>query len=281
MARATSTELRIRFRELIAGPELTVIPGAYDALSARAIARAGFCAVGAGGYAAIGSMLAEDDGGQSNMRDYADHYSRLANAVDIPVYVDADTGFGGPRNVAHMIRAFENAGVAGLFISDQSFPNRCGYMEGKSVVPVGEMLDKLKAALDARRDSKLFIGSRTDVCSLEGLSAAIDRCQRFLEVGVDMAKPQGADTPAEIERVMAEVPCPHFATLSNAALSNTSDLADLRQLHVAAVTLPSLTLFAAAKGVTDALEILRRNDSVKSTAGAVMATERYYSLVGR
>src|SRR5262245_41134968 len=122
---------RKKLRAIMAGKRLVLMPGAYDALSARIIESQGFEALVAGGYAGIGSMLAQADMGQSNMRDYADHYGRICAAVELPVYVDADTGFGGVNNVRQMVRAFEAAGVAGLFISDQVFPNRCGYLPGK------------------------------------------------------------------------------------------------------------------------------------------------------
>ena len=112
-------------------------------------------------------MLAQADMGQSNMRDYADHYGRICDAVQIPVYVDADTGFGGVNNVRQMVRAFEDAGVAGLFISDQVFPNRCGYLPGKQIIPAEQMLAKVKAALDARRDPDLFIAARTDAAGVD------------------------------------------------------------------------------------------------------------------
>ena len=151
-------------------------------------------------------MLAQPDMGQSNMRDYADHYARICAAVDIPVYVDADTGFGGVNNVRQMVRAFEAAGVAGVFISDQVFPNRCGYLPGKQVIPVEQMLAKVKAALDARRDPDFFIAARTDAAGVEGLNAAIERCQLFMEAGADMAKPMGVDAIDDIKRVMREVP---------------------------------------------------------------------------
>src|SRR5689334_24827990 len=193
---------RQKLRDLIAAPRLTVLPGAYDALSARIIEREGFDAILAGGYAANGAMLAQADMGQSNMRDYADHYARICAAVELPVYVDADTGFGGVNNVRQMVRAFEAAGVAGLFISDQVFPNRCGYLPGKQIVPVEQMLAKVKAALDARRDPDLFIAARTDAASVEGLDEAIGRCQLFMEAGADMAKPMGFDTIPEIKRAL-------------------------------------------------------------------------------
>src|SRR5918996_6494539 len=170
-----------RFRELLAGPDFLVIPGAYDALSARLIEATGFPAIAAGGYTAVGTMLAQPDMGQSNMRDYADHYGRICAAVSLPVYVDADTGFGGVNNVRQMVRAFEAAGVAGFFLSDQVFPNRCGYLPGKQVVPVEQMVAKLKAALDARRDPDLFIAARTDAAGVTSAEDAIARCQLFME----------------------------------------------------------------------------------------------------
>jgi 2-methylisocitrate lyase-like PEP mutase family enzyme len=114
--------VRKKLREIMGGKRLVLMPGAYDGLSARIMEAEGFEAICAGGYAAIGSMLAQADMGQSNMRDYADHYARICGAVDLPVYVDADTGFGEVNNVRQMIRAFEAAGVAGVFISDQVLP---------------------------------------------------------------------------------------------------------------------------------------------------------------
>src|SRR6202046_5094727 len=110
--------VRKKLRAIMAGKRLVLMPGAYDALSARIMEAEGFEAICAGGYAAIGSMLAQPDMGKSNMRDYADHYARICGAVDVPVYVDADTGFGGVNNVRQMIRAFEDSGAAGVFLSD-------------------------------------------------------------------------------------------------------------------------------------------------------------------
>ena len=208
---------RKKLRAIMAGKRLVLMPGAYDALSARIIEAEGFQALVAGGYAGVGSMLAQADMGQSNMRDYADHYARICAAVELPVYVDADTGFGGVNNVRQMVRAFEAAGVAGLFISDQVFPNRCGYLPGKQIVPVEQMLAKVKAALDARRDPDLFIAARTDAAGVEGIESAIARCQLFMDAGADMAKPMGVDTIADIKRVLREVGGPHMATLSQAA----------------------------------------------------------------
>ena len=274
------TSIRKRFRQLIAAPRLLVMPGAYDALSARLIEAAGFDAVVAGGYAAIGSLLAEADGGQSNMRDYAEHYARIAGAISLPVFADADTGFGGPGNVRQMVRAFEAAGVAGILFSDQLFPNRCGYLPGKQVVPVKEMLVRIAAALDARRDRDLVIVARTDVAAIDGLDAAIERCQLFLAAGADLAKPQGVDSIADIGRVAAGVKCPHVATQSQAAGKAHVGFDELERAGVAAVTLPSVGLFAAAEGVRRVLDKVKADGTLANVGGDLIALERYYAAVG-
>jgi methylisocitrate lyase len=271
---------RKKFRAIMAGKRLVLMPGAYDALSARIMEAEGFEGIVAGGYAAIGSLLAQPDTGQSNMRDYADHYSRICAAVEVPVYVDADTGFGGVNNVAQMVRAFEAAGVAGIFLSDQVFPNRCGYLPGKQVVPVEQMLAKIKAALDARRDPDLFIAARTDAAGVDGLNAAIARCQLFMDVGADMAKPQGVDSIDDIKRVIREVGGPHMATLSQAAGPKQRSLEDLEAAGVVAATFPSIALFAAANAVRNVLRILKRENSLGPTQEHLLPLEDYYDIVG-
>src|SRR5947199_455115 len=245
--------VRKKLKAIMAGKKLVLMPGAYDALSARVIEAEGFEAVVAGGYAGVGSMLAQADMGQSNMRDYASHYGRVCDAVELPVYVDADTGFGGVNNVRQMVRAFEAAGIAGLFLSDQVFPNRCGYLPGKQIIPVEEMLAKLKAALDARRDPDLFIAARTDANGATSAEDAIARCQQFMESGAHMAKPMGFDTIPDIKRALTEVGGPHMATLSQAAGAKKRSLEELEAAGVVAATFPSLPLFAAAHAVRDVL----------------------------
>jgi methylisocitrate lyase len=271
---------RKKLRAIMAGKKLVLMPGAYDALSARVIEAEGFEAIVAGGYAAVGSMLAQADMGQSNMRDYADHYARVCAAVAVPVYVDADTGFGGVNNVRQMVRAFEAAGVAGLFISDQVFPNRCGYLPGKQIVPAEQMLAKVKAALDARTDPDLFIAARTDAAGVEGVEQAIERCQLFMEAGADMAKPMGLDAIPQIKRALREIPGPHMATLSQAAGPKARSLPELESAGVCAATFPSLPLFAAAKAVRDSIRTLKRENSLNACQEQVLTLDEYYELVG-
>src|SRR3979409_2040488 len=152
-----------------------------------------------------------------------------------------------------MVRSFEPAGVAALFIPDQTFPNRCNYLPGKQVVPMVEMLAKLKAALDARRDPDLIICARTDLASIEGLDAAIERCRLFMQAGADIAKPQGVHSLADRKRVVREVPGPYMATLSHAAGREHLGHAELEAAGVAAASYPSLTVFAAAQAVRGAM----------------------------
>ncbi len=271
---------RKRFRELIDAPGMVYAPGAYDALSARIIEAQGFDVVVAGGYAAVGVLLGQPDTGQSNVRDYADHYGRICAAVNVPVYVDGDTGFGGVNNVRQMVRAFEDAGVAGLFIGDQVFPNRCGYMEGKQLVPAEEMLSKLKAALDARRDPDLYIVARTDALAVEGLDGAIERAQLYKDIGVDMAKVIGADRLDDFKRILREVPGPQMANMSNANPKGMPTPDEFEAAGASMMTFPSAALFAAVGEVTRAMGSLKKDRNLDAARPGFCTLQDYYELVG-
>lgn len=269
-----------RLRELFARPDVIIMPGAYDALSARIIASLGFEAMACGGYAAIGSMLGEPDTSQLTMVELADYYARVAAAVDIPVYVDADTGFGGVNNVRRTVRAFERAGVAGMFIEDQVFPKRCGYLPGKTVIPVEDMLAKIKAAVDARSDPDFFITARTDALAVEGIDAAIERAQLYVAAGADMGRVQGADTFEDLARACREVPGPQMANMSQASGRKAMGLADIERAGACAVGFPSAALFAATSAVMQALSALRRDGSLDAVADRLMTLPEYYEIVG-
>lgn len=271
--------LRAEYRKLIRERAGHVMPGVYDALSARIAERAGFKLIGGGGFAAIGTMLGGADMGQSNMRDYADHYGRICAAVNVPVSVDADTGFGDVHNVTQMVRSFETAGVSGIMIGDQSFPNRCGYLPGKDVISVEEMIAKIRAAVAARRDPDLVIIARTDSRSDFGLDEAIMRCNLYLEAGADLAKPQGVDRPEEIARCMEEIPCEFAATLSQAAKQRFTDIAELEAQGVATISMPSIALFAAAHAVDATLRSLATAGSLSSVETGLMRLDDYNELV--
>jgi 2-methylisocitrate lyase-like PEP mutase family enzyme len=268
-----------RLRELIAQPGITLMPGAYDALSARIIVKHGFEVIVAGGYAATGTLLGEPDVGQMTMHDYVDHYGRIAQAVDVPVFTDADTGFGGPNNVRRTVRAFERAGIAGMFVEDQQSPKRCGYLPGKTLIPVDQMIAKIKAALDARTDDDFFFVARTDAAAVLGLDAAIERGRLYMEAGADMVLLQGADEPDDFRRVAREVPGPRFANMSNARGKAATTIAELEQLGAAVVTFPSLALYAAATAVDRTMATLARTRSLDGIVDGLMSVADYNEIV--
>jgi 2-methylisocitrate lyase-like PEP mutase family enzyme len=269
-----------RLRELIAQPNITLMPGAYDALSARIIVKHGFEVMVAGGYAATGTLLGEPDVGQMTMHDYVDQYGRIAQAVEVPVFTDADTGFGGPNNVRRTVRAFERAGIAGMFVEDQQSPKRCGYLPGKTLIPAEQMIAKIKAALDARIDDDFFFVARTDAAAIYGLDEAIDRAQRYMEAGADMVLLQGADEPDDFRRVMREVPGPRFANMSNARGKVATTIAELEKLGASVVSFPSLPLYAAATAVDRAMETLARTRSLTGIVEDLITVDDYNKIVG-
>ncbi|KIG10104.1 isocitrate lyase/PEP mutase family protein [Caballeronia concitans] len=160
-------------------------PGVYDALSALIAEQAGFDALYLSGASIAYTKLGRSDVGLTTFTEVADTLARITERVTLPVIVDADTGFGNALNVKRTVRGFERAGAAMIQLEDQTFPKRCGHLDGKSVIPVAEMCGKLRAALDARERRETLILARTDALAVEGLDAALDRAERYLETGVD------------------------------------------------------------------------------------------------
>src|SRR5690348_12868493 len=176
-----------RLRELLAGPGVVVAPGAYDGLSARLIVQAGFSVVYMTGFGTAASVLGQPDVGLLTMSEMVSRASALASVTgDVPLIADADTGYGNPINVRRTIREYERAGVAGLHIEDQVWPKKCGHMEGKQVIPMEEMVQKVRAAVDARKDPDFLIIARTDANAVTSLEDALRRGQAYREAGADV-----------------------------------------------------------------------------------------------
>ncbi len=172
-------------KQRLAQPHPLLAPGVYDALSAHLAQTAGFEALYLSGASIAYTRLARSDVGLTTFTEVEDTLARIAERVDLPVIVDADTGFGNALNVQRTVRGFERAGAAMIQIEDQTFPKRCGHLDGKSVIPVAEMCGKLRAALDARASQDTLILARTDALAVEGLASALDRAQAYLDCGVD------------------------------------------------------------------------------------------------
>ncbi|VVE43115.1 carboxyvinyl-carboxyphosphonate phosphorylmutase [Pandoraea horticolens] len=167
------------------GGDVLLAPGVYDALSALIAAQAGFEALYLSGASIAYTRLGRSDIGLTTYPEVEDTLARITERVEIPVIVDADTGFGNALNVKRTVRGFERAGAAMIQLEDQTFPKRCGHLDGKGVVPVQEMIGKVRAAVDARHDARTLILARTDAVAVEGLDAALDRAERYLEAGAD------------------------------------------------------------------------------------------------
>ncbi len=160
-------------------------PGAFDPLAARLVEEAGFPAVYMTGFGTSAALLGRPDVGLLSMTEMVGNAARIADCVDIPVIADADTGYGNPLNVIRTIAAYEAAGVAAVHIEDQVAPKKCGHMEGKQVIPAGEMAQKIRAAVDARTQPEFMIIARTDARAVEGLAAALDRARQYRQAGAD------------------------------------------------------------------------------------------------
>jgi carboxyvinyl-carboxyphosphonate phosphorylmutase len=253
---------RTSLRTLIATARPLLAPGCYDALSARLIEEAGFAAVYMTGFGSSAGLLGRPDVGLLSMSEMADNARRIVEAVDLPVIADADTGYGNPINVLRTVREYERAGVAALHLEDQVAPKRCGHMEGKHVVPVAEMVAKVRAAVDARTSADLLIIARTDARAVEGLDAAIERAARYREAGADVLfveAPQSVDEIRTIAAAFKEVPL--LFNYAEGGKTPPIEHALLAELGYAIVIFPIGTLLAATKAIRAVLARIKADGS--------------------
>jgi 2-methylisocitrate lyase-like PEP mutase family enzyme len=205
--------LNRRMQRLIAPGAGVILPGAANALAARFIAAAGFEAMFVSGAAVANTFLGVPDIGLSTLTELTDHVAAIRDAVDIPMVVDADTGFGNAVNVGRTIRVLERAGANAIMLEDQTFPKRCGHFDGKDVIPAGEMVQKIRAAVDARRDADMMILARTDARAVEGLQGALDRARMYQEAGADFLFVEAPRTIEELAAIPREVPGRHLCNM--------------------------------------------------------------------
>ena len=252
-----------RLRQLLADPNLLVAPGAYDALSARLIAQAGFPAVYMTGFGTAASVLGQPDVGLLTMSEMVARASALASVVgDLPLIADADTGYGNPINVRRTIREYERAGVAGLHIEDQIWPKKCGHMEGKQVIPMVEMTQKVRAAVDARQDPDFVIIARTDANAVNGLEDALRRGRAYREAGADVIFIEAPRSNEELQAIARAFP--DTPLLFNWAESGKTPLLTLNEIHTLGfklVIFPVSLLFAATHAMLALLEVLKQGET--------------------
>ena len=191
------------FKQRLQQPSAVLAPGVFDALTALVAEQAGFEALYLSGASIAYTRLGRSDIGLTTATEVADTLARITERVTIPVIVDADTGFGNALNTQRTVRAFERAGAAMIQLEDQTFPKRCGHLDGKGVIPVGEMVGKLRAALDARSSDQTLILARTDAVAVEGFEAALDRAEAYVDCGVDALFVEAVRSREQMDAVCA------------------------------------------------------------------------------
>ena len=271
---------RQTLRERLAA-EMVLAPGCYDALGARLIEDAGFPAVYMTGFGSAASRLGRPDIGLLALPEMVDNARRIAQAVEIPVIADADTGYGNPINVIRTVREYEAAGVAAIHLEDQVMPKKCGHMEGKQVVPAAEMAAKVQAAVAARRSDDFLIIARTDARAVEGLDGALERARRYREAGADalfVEAPQSKDEIRTIARAFADVPLLfNYAEGGKTPAVTHEFLADL---GFAVVIFPLSVMLAATAAIRSVLAQIKADGTPIHALGSLPPFHDFLDFIG-
>lgn len=269
---------RADLRAALATGSLLRFPGAFNPLSARLIERKGFDGVYISG-AVLAADLGLPDIGLTTLTEVAGRARQIARMTDLPALVDADTGFGEPMNVARTVQELEDAGLAGLHIEDQVNPKRCGHLDGKQVVDEQTALQRIRAAVDARRDPNFLVMARTDIRAVDGLQAAIDRAKALVDAGADAIFPEAMTTLEEFAAVRAAVDVPLLANMTEfgkSELFTAQQLADVgMNLVIWPVSLLRLAMGAAVRG----LDELNENGSLTGKLGDMQHRSELYDLI--
>ena len=269
-----------KLRQLIDREEILIAPGVYDPYLAKCVQSAGFEAVYMTGAGVSHTGLGMPDLGLTTFSEMADRAWRIADAVDIPVFADADTGYGNALNVIRTVKAYERAGVAGLHMEDQEMPKKCGHFDEKKVIPLEEMLGKLKAALDARIDPDFIIIGRTDARTAVGFNEALDRAQAFAEVGVDMVFFESPLSEEELEKVGASINRPLLANMVETGKTPLIPTERLQEMGFNVVIFPGALGRFIGKQVMEFLRVFRAEGSTLSQVDRMLTFTEQNEIVG-
>lgn len=253
----TDAQRRLAFREALAERRGLMLPGAFNALSARIVQDQGFQACYLSGAGLTNASMALPDLAFIGLRDVADVVARVREAVQLPLMVDADTGFGNAVNLWRTVKVLERAGADAIQIEDQTFPKRCGHFAGKAVVPLAEMLAKVRAAADARTDPHLQIVARTDAAAVEGFNAAMDRAHAMAEAGADVLFVEALTSAEDVLRVPGLLPRPALINLVVGGRTPVLDAAALREAGYGCILYANAALQGAMRGMQAALGTLK------------------------
>ncbi len=272
-----------RLKELLHAKEILVMPGAYDCLSAKIIENAGFNAIQCSGYGFAASLLGQPDSGWMAFNEVLEHTKNIANSVDIPVMADGDTGYGNVVNVVRTVKEFEQAGAAGINLEDQVWPKRCGHMSGKEVISVEEMCNKIRAAAWARTDKDFIINARTDARAIYGPEEVARRAEAYWEAGADLIFLEAPQSMDELEYYAKSLVPKGILLSANMLDGGRTPLVTFKQLEelgYARCSVPVMTIYAAAKGVMDAVNRLMADGTNANLGDSLIAFSEFNKLIG-
>ncbi len=273
--------LSTQLRQMLDEPDIIVLPGAYDALSARLAERAGFNACFTTGFGFAATVLGMPDFGLLTMSETLDRVRHVVRTLTVPLVADMDTGYGNALNTVRTVRECVSLGVAGIILEDQEWPKKCGHFEGKRVIPAEEQAAKLRAAADARGDDDLVIIGRTDARAPLGLEEAIRRGKLYRDSGADVVFVEAPQSIDELKEVAAAIPdAPLFANMIEGGKTPLLSSAELQQLGYKMVVFPLSALFSAAKAVEETYQTLFAEKSTVKRQDAMVGFEQFEEMIG-
>ena len=260
--------------------KLIVLPGVFDALSARIAEQVGFDAMFQTGYGSAAALLAMPDFGFLNAGETIDNARRIIRAVSVPVLVDADTGYGNPLNVWRLVRDLESLGAAGIFLEDQIWPKRCGHMTGKDVIPREEYLPKLRAAIEARRSKEFIIVARTDARGPVGIEEAIERGKAYRKAGADVIFIEAPKSIEELKKVVEQIDAPLVANMIEDGVTPNLTANELSKLGYRIAVFPLSALYGATFAMKEVLTELKKTGATKDTRRMMVTFNDFNNFVG-
>lgn len=272
---------RKKLQGIVAARRGVIVPGAFNALSARVVEDLGFEAIYITGAGVTNMWFGMPDQGFMGLAEIADHTARIRDAVSLPLLVDADTGFGNALNVYHTVRTLERAGADCIQLEDQVAPKRCGHFSGKAVISTEEAVSKIKAAVDARRDHDMMIMARTDAAAVHGFEAAVERAQLFAEAGADILFVEAVTTADDIRALPQRLDRPQLMNMVIGGKTPIFNAADLASLGYGIVLYANAALQGAVAGMQKALTVLRDEKLVDESSGLVAPFAERQRLVGK
>jgi len=278
----TSLRKTAVLRRLLKEEEILLAPGCFNALSARLVEQAGFKAIYVSGAAIAGNFLGYPDIGLTTMSEVLENVRNIVRVTSLPVICDADTGFGNAINMLRTVREFEAAGLAGIQIEDQVMPKKCGHTEGKLLISKAEMVQKVKAAVDARQDPDFVLVVRTDAVAVNGLGDALDRAKVYQEAGADVIFVEAPRTVEEMRRICATIRAPLLANMvEGGGKTPVLPLEELKKIGYRLVIYPVSAHMAAIKAMQEVLAVLKQEGTTARFASRMVPFQEMFEVVGR